>query len=514
MYAADAVATFNGLKSDVYLRTPRPPWLRGCLVLTGLLAGIALAGSLRGDAIGPPAAPVTDADFHNDAGYPEDLVDLGRLLFFDPILSGNRNIACATCHHPKFNSSDGLALPIGEGGQQLGPERHVGFDSPIAARVPRNSQALFFIGAKEHTALFHDGRLERDPEIQWQSGFWSPAREQLPAGLDNIVAAQAMFPVTSPDEMAGQKGENPVADAVALNELGGPRGAWALLAARVAAIPEYAARFEAAFAHIEAPRDIRFTDIANAIAAFETVAFRADGSPFDEYLRTGDPAAMNTAANRGMALFYGEAGCAACHAGKLQTDHAFHAIAMPQIGPGKGDGTNSEYWEASGYAARLEDFGRARVTHRQEDRYRFRTPSLRNVALTAPYGHAGSFATLEDVVRHHLAPEDSLRRYEPPVDLLAPVGAWIEQTAAGSRLNWQRVREARRADFEARDSWVARSARLTGEIAAANELEPVTLSDEQLADIIAFLNALTDPASADAHHLVPDAVPSGLPVDR
>ncbi len=487
------------------------------LLVTACVARGSLAGSVRDGApltSAPPFTPVTNADFHNQANYAEDVVELGRLLFFDPILSGNRNIACATCHHPRFNSGDGVALSIGEGGHGLGPDRRVLPATPIAARVPRNSPALFFIGAKEFTALFHDGRLERDPTVQWESGFWSPAREQLPAGLDNIVAAQAMFPVVSPDEMAGQKGENPVANAVAKNELSGSRGAWALIASRVAAIPEYAARFKMAYTGIETASDIRFTDIANAIAAFETVAFRADGSPFDEYLRTGDPAVMSTSALRGMTLFYGDAGCAACHAGKLQTDHAFHAIAMPQIGPGKGDGTDSGYWEASGYAVRLEDFGRARVTHRPDDRYRFRTPSLRNVALTAPYGHSGSFVTLSDVVRHHLAPEASIQDYTPAADLLPPVGEWMEQTAAGSRLTYQRIREERRADFEARDSWIARSDRLTGEIAAANELTSVALSDEQLADVIAFLEALTDPRSADARHLVPESVPSGLPVDR
>ena len=492
-------------------------WYLSFPTLALLLAGVAPAGptcdgGLPADI--PPFSPVTDADFHDEAGYTDDVVELGRLLFFDPILSGNRNIACATCHHPGFNGSDGLALPIGEGGQGLGPERRVAAETPIATRVPRNSPALFFVGAREFTTLFHDGRLETDPAVRWESGFWSPARGQLPAGLANVVAAQAMFPVVSPDEMAGHKGENPVADAVARNELAGPSGAWALIAARVAAIPGYVARFEAAYPHVDAASDIRFTDVANAIAAFETVAFRADGSPFDEYLRTRDPGAMSRAARRGMALFYGDAGCAGCHAGKFQTDHAFHAIAMPQIGPGKGDGTDPGYWEASGYAVRVEDFGRARVTHRAEDRYRFRTPSLRNVALTAPYGHAGAFATLEEVVRHHLSPEAGIRRYRLRSGLLPPVVEWMEQTAAGSRLTYQRISGERRADFEARDSWAARSGTLTDAIAAANELAPVTLSDGQLADVIAFLDALTDPGSVNAHRLVPDSVPSGLRVDR
>ena len=509
----------NEQNPDVGVRASLRSRRRGPSAIISLSLGLLLAAAgvvattARGGS-GPTLAPITDSDFHNEADYADAIVELGRLLFFDPVLSGNRNIACATCHHPNFNTGDGLALPIGEGGRGLGPDRRVSSETPIVARVPRNSPALFFVGAKEFTTLFHDGRLERDPAIQWESGFWSPAREQLPAGLENVVAAQAMFPVVSPDEMAGQKGENPVADAVARDDLAGPDGAWALIAARVAAIPEYVARFTAAYAHIDGAPDIQFVDVANAIAAFEIVAFRADGSPFDEHLRTGDSGAMSTAAQRGMALFYGSAGCARCHSGRLQTDHAFHAIAMPQIGPGKGDGTDSGYWEASGYAARLEDYGRARVTHRRDDRYRFRTPSLRNVSLTAPYGHAGTFRTLEDVIRHHLAPEDSVRDYLLPAGLLTPVRDWMEQTVAGSRLTYQRIREERRADFEARDSWIARSDKLKRDIAAANELSPVSLSDAQLADVIAFLDALTDPQSADTRHLVPDSVPSGLPVDR
>ena len=94
-----------------------------------------------------------------------------------------------------------------------------------------------------------------------------------------------------------------------------------------------------------------------------------------------------------MRLFYGKADCASCHSGAFQTDHDFHAIAMPQLGPGKGDGFRGR-----------EDFGRERVTGDPTDRFRFRTPTLRNVALTGPWGHTGAYATLEAVV-----PEVSLK---------------------------------------------------------------------------------------------------------
>jgi cytochrome c peroxidase len=139
---------------------------------------------------------------------------------------------------------------------------------------------------------------------------------------------------------------------------------------------------------------------ANAVAAFEATAFRATGSPFDHWLETGDEAVLGAAEQRGMSLFYGEAGCATCHSGPFQTDQEFHAIAMPQIGPGTGDGNDQSYWQATGFPNRLENRGRYRVTYRLEDMYKFRTPSLRNVAVTAPYLHDGSFDELRDALAH------------------------------------------------------------------------------------------------------------------
>ena len=455
---------------------------------------------------------VRDEDFYRNGRFPEAQLHLGRLLFFDKILSGNKNISCASCHHPTLGSGDNLALSLGEGAVGLGEERRVVADSPVLGRVPRNAQALYFVGAKQYARLLHDGRVEVDPYNNWQSGFWSPAREQLPAGLDNVLAVQALFPVTSPVEMAGHKGENPVATAVALDELGGPDGAWSLLARRLQAIPEYVALFKAAYPDIEQAEDITFVHAANAIAAFETVAFRADDSPFDNYLRTRDPSHMSAAAQRGMTLFYGEAGCVRCHSGTLQTDQDFHAIAMPQIGPGKNDGWNKSYWTATGFPGRLEDHGRARVTGDPADKFRFRTPSLRNVALTGPWGHAGSYSSLLDVVRHHLDPVASLEAYDLARAKLPPVEHVVERTANGSQLVYRPVNPARRADFARRDAWVQQNAELRRAIAAANELETQSLSDAEVQDLVAFLEALTDPRSRDQSDLIPERVPSGLPV--
>ena len=114
-------------------------------------------------------------------------------------------------------------------------------------------------------------------------------------------------------------------------------GVWALLADRLRSVPAYVELFRAAYPEVLRADDITFVHATNAIAAFESVVWRADDSPFDQYLK-GDVEAISMRAFRGMMLFYGEARCSQCHSGALQTDHDFHAIGMPQIGPGKGDG--------------------------------------------------------------------------------------------------------------------------------------------------------------------------------
>jgi cytochrome c peroxidase len=437
--------------------------------------GLDLVGSMMQQAKAQPEAPrpLTDADFHPRDPQKEAL---GRLLFFDKILSGNLNISCATCHHPLTDTGDGLSLPVGEGGIGLGMARAAG---DVPERVPRNAPHVFNIGAREFTRMFHDGRAEEDP-LQ-PSGFRSPAGDDLPLGLDNIVAVQAMFPPTSTTEMAGQSGENPVGTAAANGDLAGPEGVWAQLAGRVQGIPDYVKQFIMAFDDVQTAEDITFVHIANAIAAYESAAFRADRSPFDHYLR-GNKGAMSKDAIKGMKLFYGRAACADCHSGSLQTNHGFAAVAMPQIGPGKGH-------NLPGFEDGHDDLGREAVTGDPEDRFRFRVPSLRNVALTGPWGHAGAYDTLEAVVRHQLDPVKGLKSYDMSQAALPP-----------------------RADLDAEDFVVMEDGERKGAIAASCELMPVSLSDKQVNQLIAFLHALTDPRSLDLRKEVPMSVPSGLPV--
>jgi cytochrome c peroxidase len=478
-------------------------WLAAALACAVLAAPPANAGD---PAVGIEA--VSDEDFFDHGSAPPAKVDLGRLLFFDNILSGNRNIACASCHHPRFATGDGLVLPLGEGAVGIGPRRHVVATSPVIDHVPRNSQALFNLGAREFSQLFFDGRVARDPERYWPSGFRSPALQVLPSGLDNALAAQAMFPVMSEAEMAGQKGENLVADAADGLTLAAFTDVWTLLTERLRAIPEYVALFKTAFPEVADPTDITFVHAANAIAAFEAIAFRADASPFDRYLRSRDPSVLEPTAYRGMTLFYGKAGCADCHGGKFLTDHQFHAIAMPQVGPGKNHGTDNGYWLETGFPERPEDWGRYGFTRQLEDKFRFRTPSLRNVALTGPWGHAGTYDSLESVVRHHLDPPAALESYNVASAKLVSITHAIE------RRSLEAVTPEQLVDYQRRDFWVQHSAKLRQSIASANVLSPSALGDSEVADVVAFLESLTDPASRDLDHLIPDRVPSGLPVDR
>ena len=431
------------------------------------IAGAALLATPLTAVASDRAAICDRAPVFAELGSNPELLTLGRDLFYDPILSGNRNVACATCHHPTLGTSDGLALGIGDGGSGLGPNRSVNPGNLPAQRIPRNAPALFNLGYPEFSVMFHDGRVERlaNGRIRTPLGGMD-AFGPLP-----VLSAQAMFPVTSPDEMAGHGDENDISRAVQRGFLTGPDGVHGLLAKRVAAISSYRERFAA----IAPDQPLDYRQIATALAAFTAHEWRADESPFDAYLCDGKP--LPGRAEQGRALFYGKAECATCHAGRFQTDHRFHAIAMPQIGPGK----------AARFEDHARDTGRMRVTGNAGDAYRFRTPSLRNVALTAPYGHAGAFATLEQVVRHHANPVASLDAYASS-DAHLPALDGVD-------------------DFR-----VLNDAAEMAAIRGANRLAPVALTDDEIGALVAFLNALTDLSGVNGRLGVPGSVPSGLPV--
>lgn len=416
-------------------------------------------------------APIKDRDYNP---INMQAARLGQLLFYDPILSGNKNIACATCHHPKFATGDGVSLGLGEGGIGLGPERKPDPENLPEQRIPRHAQALFNLGAREFTVLFHDGRIEVDKNRP--GGIRSPLDADMMEGFSSLLSAQTMFPVLSADEMAGHYSENEISQSVRLGQITGDGGAWDLVSKRVSGIGEYASGFLAAYPSINSPGDIDFTDISNAIADFIAFEWRSDDSKFDEYLRTGQ--GLTSLQLEGLDLFNGKANCASCHSGAFQTDHSFHAMGQPQFGPGK----------AARFETHKRDIGRMRVTGKIEDQYAFRTPSLRNVADTAPYGHTGAYPDLRTFLMAHTDPGNSIFNYDTKLATLP--------------------------DFQT-DDWVILSDtdELT-EIAAMVKTPPTDLTDDEVTALIAFLKALSDEAAVNGRMGIPETVPSRLPVER
>jgi len=438
-------------------------------VLSALALFLSTALSAAGAENLPP--PVSANDFPQ---VDPAKAKLGQLLFYDKILSGNRNIACGTCHHHDFAGGDGLSLGIGEGGEGLGPERTPGSGPDrIIKRIPRNAPALWNLGHRSVRLLFHDGRLSVSD--LYGNGFDSPAEEWLPTGLDSLLAAQALLPLTSLAEMAGRAEENEVAGAV--NDR--IDAAWPIVAKRVRTIPEYGEMFVAAFEHVDAPQKVSIVEIGNAIGAFIASEWQSHDSPFDRFL-TGDTAALGAAQRRGMDLFFGKADCASCHSGPLLSDQKFHALGLPQFGPGR----------TRRFDPMPRDPGRMGESDRLADAYRFRTPQLRNVALTGPWGHNGAYPTLEGIVRHHLDPEAARK-------------AWRPENAKLPEIPW----------LAAGDFAIAEDRLESVRHAAALDIEPISLSDAEVADLVAFLHALTGETAETRPLGRPDAVPSGLPVD-
>jgi len=312
--------------------------------------------------------------------------------------------------------------------------------------------------------MFWDGRV--------QGTTISPADDNLPSGLENAVAVQAMFPVTSRDEMRGQHGDRAVdGKQNVLANLGDHdvTQMWDTLMQEVLAVPGYQRLFQAAYPQTPLA-ELGFEDAANAIAAYEMDTFTFLDSPWDRYLQ-GDKRALSVEALLGAALFYGEAGCAQCHSGPLLTDMQFHNIGVPQVGPGKGDDAPLDY-------------GRARETGAESDLFAFRTPPLRNVSITGPWMHNGVYLTLEETVRHHLNPAQTVADCD--YGMLSPL----------MQADYLGVTAVRTAALSA----------------PSFAISPQALSDAEVAAILAFLESLTSPTARDLAYTIPSVVPSGLPV--
>ena len=377
------------------------------------------------------AAVLTAASTPPPPGTPE--AELGRLLFWDPVLSGPMDVSCATCHHPDFAYADGRALSLGPGAVGLGPDR-VDLGGGVIPVAQRNSPTLLNVA---YNGLDRQRRRRRG----------GPRFTPLPADLETVNAerapmfwdrrarsleTQALLPLTIREEMRGDA----YPEEVAVDSVVG----------RLRAIPEYVSLFREVYGE-ETP--INATQIAEAIAAFERTLI-ARNSPFDRFL-AGDEDALATQQRRGLDEF-NEADCSDCHRGPMLSDFRVHAEGVAEnpllAEPDAGDG-----------------------------RFRFRTPTLRNVAITAPYMHNGMLGTLEEVLAFY----DRGRSENPNVS------------------NWRR----RRGDDDRRDNAPATPGRLSGRFRGVDDM-----TVQQQEDIIAFLEALTDP---DFDRTIPARVPSGLP---
>ncbi len=427
---------------------------------------------------------------------PEAKIKLGQALFFDPLLGGNEDVSCATCHHPLTATADGRSravgtqayvdkgrrLPVGFSLVEINEKKDMvltGFNMSGAAHpfTPRNSPDIFNRGDSEWRTMFWDNRAHQKEDggfaVNQMRLSKSPGlyQAEMPPIIENILAAQAMMPVLSSDEMRGTKGETGVTGKH--NEVGHINGRheeeiWAALMKRILEIDEYRQLFSAAYPDTPL-EELHFAHAANAIAAFEIDAFTLLDSPWDRFL-AGDESALNDRQLRGAQLFYGKAKCFECHTGKLMTDQKTHNIGVIPIGPGPDLHEDADYGVAHRSNAGLDQ------------KYEFRTPPLRNVELTGPYMHNGAYRTIEAAIRHHLDPIGHLEDYDK--SQLEP--------------------EFRGAVHD--DEKILKDVKKT----LSDKVPSPELTDEEIDLLVEFHEALTAPSARDLRHTIPESVPSGL----
>lgn len=267
-------------------------------------------------------------------------VALGKALFYDPILSGNKDVACATCHHPSLGFGDGRDLSIGVNGQGLGAARQ--FLSPNSIPfAKRNSLSIINTAFNGITA----------------DGVCSPATAAM--FFDNrsrSLEAQSLEPIKTMEEMRGKViAETAILDTVTT---------------RLTGIPQYRQLFTDAFGSTNA---VTTENLGKAIAAYERTIV-ANNAPYDQYVH-GNTSALNAVQIQGMKAFAAN-GCIKCHSGPMFSDFQLHVLSVPDN-------------------ARLPSDAGAAGT------YAFRTPSLRNLAYTAPYMHSGVFSNINEVMNFY-----------------------------------------------------------------------------------------------------------------
>ncbi|GAA4447106.1 cytochrome c peroxidase [Ravibacter arvi] len=287
------------------------------------------------------ALPLQATDPADNVSSPEKIA-LGRLLFFDPVLSGNKDVACATCHHPDFGYAEFLETSIGVNGVGTGSKRRFKEPNDIP-RGRRNSQSVL-------NTAFNGLNLTSSYHAASAPMFW----DLRASGLEE----QALAPIKTLDEMRGHGFAESEILGVVIQRLNG--------------IQAYKPLFAAAFPGED--NVINETNLARAIAAFERTLVNGN-TRFDQYMR-GDSAALTASEKDGLNLFL-SSGCAKCHNGPMFSDFKLHALGVP----------DADHLKESDKGAG-EDFT-------------FRTPTLRNLRYTAPYMHSGKFANLKQVLEFY-----------------------------------------------------------------------------------------------------------------
>ena len=422
----------------------------------------------------------------------EPKAQLGMKLFFTKSLSGEYDVACVTCHHPSLGGGDDMSLSIGVDVLEddlLGPGRRhnpTGEHYDGGPTVPRNAPTTFNLALWDEV-LFHDGRVESLGKTVGANGgdLLGIRTPDTPLGVpdpnsgDNLGAAQARFPVTSPEEMKNFVDFAGLTNAQVRDNLAERLGIYGTPAGSPQFVDNWLEEFRVGFGDPSgtATALVTYDNIADAIATYENSQV-FDKTPWRSFVE-GNTNAIDSSAKSGALLFFrsvaeGGANCVSCHTGDFFTDEQFHAIAMPQIGRGKGNGANGD-----------DDFGSFRETGTMEDMHAFRTPSMLNVTETGPWGHAGSYTTLEAAVRHHLNAEQAVATYD-----YTQLDPDIQTTNLIS--NTQNALDTLE----------------NNRLAGLDTLENVELTDLQVQDLLAFLNSLTDPCVTDRTCLgqwIPDA---------
>ena len=424
------------------------------------------------------------------------LADLGRLLFFDKVANLHDDNSCAGCHTPRFGFGDSQPMAIGvQNNNIVGPNRR-------GPRNQRRSPAVantIFYPALMWTPRFV--ALSGNP-FNSPQGFKFPPPEGIITGEPTLLAAQGSLPATELVEAAGFNGitENPgpfterhfifddgegerlpPADETGFHNF----PIQAAVERRLNAIPEYLERFGQIFnwGRPLPPGGITISMRRRAIAEFQT-SITAANAPIDRFAR-GYTSAMTSAQKRGALVFFGEGQCVSCHAvagnaNEMFSDFKAHRIGGPQVFPAFGAGTGNVIFDGPG---ENEDFGFAQTEGDAALRYMFRTAPLRNLKVARAFFHNGAFGTLDAAIRHHLDVPRSLRYYSPrqnnlPADLR--VGPFAAILAAGIDPRLRR---------------------------------PIQLSAQEFSDLVAFVrDGLFDARVANFCRLIPDSVPSGMPL--